>query len=291
MDQFKRALDKYLIAGLLILIGGVALGYGLADGQPGLFLAGATAILIMGVLALLYTFGVLNKMVSMILGVALLLISCVFIYFNTNSITSVLEFRAAKEVHTVQLVQRLKDIRSIELAFKKRYGRYCGDFDSLVHYVKTDSIMILIREGTNMVTFDSLKGEILGIKQFDWITQYDVNGITDSMAFILNDADPTYTFIRDTAYILAYPEVFPNDSATLAARAHPLNLDSLMYIPNMDTATIFLDAGTLNSRGQDFPVFVARERVIYDPLEPEFLLSVGSMEEAKTNGNWTEEEK
>ncbi|MCC8088404.1 MAG: hypothetical protein LIO79_03945 [Rikenellaceae bacterium] len=53
---------------------------------------------------------------------------------------SPMEFEKERKLREVVVVQRLKDIRSAQRAFKQVHGRYTPSFDSLINFVLTDSL-------------------------------------------------------------------------------------------------------------------------------------------------------
>ena len=283
MEDIIKLIDRYLLSAALLIIGGGLLFYGLMDDQPGLFKAGGAGVLLMGVVSLLYTLGKINRIASMALGAFMMIGTVTYGYLDYNSVDGELELRAAKEVHQIHVVQRLKDIRAAEIGFKKRYGRYCSDLDSLVNFVKYDSVMIPITKGEVPTEFTQQMADFLEVELFDLITK----GMNDSMAFRLAELDSSFIFVRDTFYLAAFPEIFKTDSMTLSMRKHELFIDSLPYQPFKGGKVRFiLNASTLESGGQRVPVFEAMEGEPFDDKgDP---LTVGSLSEPKTNGNWGE---
>lgn len=66
----------------------------------------------------------------------------VFGYLLFNNINKPIRFEREVNKRTAATVQKLKDIRTIQVSFKDKYGRYTGDFDSLITFVEKDSIEI-----------------------------------------------------------------------------------------------------------------------------------------------------
>jgi hypothetical protein len=59
-----------------------------------------------------------------------------------NNINKPINFEKELKVRSNATIDRLKDIRTIQLAYKDKYSRYMGSFDTLIHFVKTDSFEI-----------------------------------------------------------------------------------------------------------------------------------------------------
>lgn len=66
----------------------------------------------------------------------------VFGYLLFHNINKPIRFEREVNKRTNATVQKLKDIRTIQISYKDKYGKYTGDFDSLIAFVKTDSFEI-----------------------------------------------------------------------------------------------------------------------------------------------------
>jgi hypothetical protein len=65
-----------------------------------------------------------------------------------QSIQKPIRFNKEKEKRYRATIQRLKDIRTAQLAYFEVKGHFTGSFDSLLHFVKSDSIPIIKALGT-----------------------------------------------------------------------------------------------------------------------------------------------
>lgn len=72
--------------------------------------------------------------------IVLLAAIAIFGYFIYQSIDEPIKFERNKKRRYNATIQRLKDIRTAELAFLAVNGRFTGDFDSLIAFVRHDSI-------------------------------------------------------------------------------------------------------------------------------------------------------
>jgi hypothetical protein len=72
-------------------------------------------------------------MKRIIIQIALLIGAIILAYLIWDSIRTPLDFEKEKKVRYEQVIENLKDIRKAEIAFKDVYGRFCGDWDSLVN--------------------------------------------------------------------------------------------------------------------------------------------------------------
>jgi len=76
--------------------------------------------------------------------IQVILIAAIFVlaYFVYVSVQKPLRFEAEKAKRYEATIQRLKDIRTAQVAFRSEYKRYTGSFDTLIEFLKTDSFSI-----------------------------------------------------------------------------------------------------------------------------------------------------
>ena len=200
--------------------------------------------------------------------IALILIplNIILAYFVYNSINSEVEFQQVAKVRVAENVQKLKDLRQVQIAYKKANNTYSNNFESLIDFLENDSMAIVKAIGE---TPDSL---------------------TDAQALELG------IISRDTAYVLAKETVF--DEAYLSSRNEefPLDLSALTSVPHSDQK-YSVDAGMVEKGKVVVQVFEISTTygAVFTGLDAENksfelgnLLKVGSMDEASLNGNWGE---
>ena len=200
--------------------------------------------------------------------IALILIplNIILAYFVYNSINSEVEFQQVAKVRVAENVQKLKDLRQVQIAYKKVNNTYSNNFESLIDFLENDSMAIVKAIGE---TPDSL---------------------TDAEALELG------IISRDTAYVLAKETVF--DEAYLSSRNEkfPLDLSALTTVPHSDQ-NYSVDAGMVEKGKVVVQVFEISTTygAVFTGLDAENksfelgnLLKVGSMDEASLNGNWGE---
>jgi hypothetical protein len=200
--------------------------------------------------------------------IALILIplNIILAYFVYNSINSEVEFQQVAKVRVAENVQKLKDLRQVQIAYKKVNNTYSNNFESLIDFLENDSMAIVKAIGE---TPDSL---------------------TDAQALELG------IISRDTAYVLAKETVF--DEAYLSSRNEkfPLDLSALTTVPHSDQ-NYSIDADMVEKGKVVVQVFEISTTygAVFTGLDAENksfelgnLLKVGSMDEASLNGNWGE---
>ena len=206
--------------------------------------------------------------------IALILIplNIILAYFVFNSIDSEIEFQKVAKVRITENVQKLKDLRQVQIAYKKVNHTYANNFESLLDFLENDSMPIIKAIGE---TPDTL-----------------INGeqISDEQALEMG------LISRDTTYVLAKETVF--DEAYLSSRngKYPLNLTTLTNIPHSEDL-YSVDAGMVEKGKVAVQVFEISTSyaAVFAGLDAENkkhdlngLLKVGSMDEASLNGNWGE---
>ena len=69
-------------------------------------------------------------------------------YWIVKSVSAPVEFNKMKDYRTTIAVQRLKDIRDLQVAFKNVNGRYTADIDSLINFFKEGKMKIIMQVGS-----------------------------------------------------------------------------------------------------------------------------------------------
>ena len=200
--------------------------------------------------------------------IALILIplNIILAYFVYNSINSEVEFQQVAKVRVAENVQKLKDLRQVQIAYKKVNNTYSNNFESLIDFLENDSMAIVKAIGETPDSLTDVQALELGIIR------------------------------RDTAYVLAKETVF--DEAYLSSRNEkfPLDLSALTTVPHSDQ-NYSVDAGMVEKGKVAVQVFEISTTygAVFTGLDAENksfelgnLLKVGSMDEASLNGNWGE---
>ena len=203
--------------------------------------------------------------IKILLGVAIIVLG----YLVIESIMEPIRFNKEKKKREDATIQNLKDIRTAQVAYKTKYAKYTGSFDTLINFVKFDSFPVVMAIGR---ISDSL-----------W-----EKGVTEKEAIKMG------IIIRDTSYVSVLDSIF--------SKAYPI--DSLRFIPHSHEE-FFLAATKIETASKvQVNVFEAhvlnsvllhglnKQLIINYSAEREKItgfkgLKVGSLEEATNNaGNW-----
>jgi len=199
-------------------------------------------------------------------------INIVLAFLVYNSIDSEIEFNQQAKERIAENVQKLKDLRTLQIAFKRENDVFADNFTSLLDFIQNDSTTIIKSVGE---TPDSL-----------------INGlqITDAQALEMG------LISRDTFYVSAKESVFNEDYLNSRDNTYPFDINQLSLIPNTNTE-YNINADVIEKGKVSVQVFEisAAYRDVFAALDAEnkkydlnSLLKVGSMTEASLNGNWGE---
>ena len=205
-----------------------------------------------------------------VIQIVLLIVIIVLGYLLYESIMKPIRFNKDKLAIEQATIQRLKDIRSTQVAFKSEYSRYSGDFDSLITFVKSGSFSVVKAIGSIP---DSLLEE----------------GMTEK------EAVKQGLISRDTVKVSVLDSLFHNNYA----------IDSLKFVPFAGSNQFALGAGWIVTGSKvRVPVFEAKVpySLLLSKLDPQLVINyteerekitgyaglrVGSLTEATNNaGNW-----
>ncbi|WP_299580256.1 hypothetical protein [uncultured Sunxiuqinia sp.] len=206
-----------------------------------------------------------------VIQIVLIVAAIILAYFIYQSIERPIEFEKAKDARYEVTVERLKDIRKAQLAFKDVNGHFTGDWDSLINFVKHDSLPLVRKIG--MLNDSMLEA-----------------GLTEETAIKKG------LIIRDTLKVSVMD--------TLFGASYPI--DRIKMVPVKDTVAEFHLGATVITTGSGIkvPVFEAKahNNTILKNLDRQMVinlndqrrtngkypgLKVGSLTETNSNaGNW-----
>ncbi|MDX1753562.1 hypothetical protein SAMN06296241_2771 [Salinimicrobium sediminis] len=191
-------------------------------------------------------------------------------YLVFNSIYEPIKFNEVKEARYAKVINNLKDIRDAELAHRTVTGKFEGDWDKLVRFLDTAQFTLTQRRDTTVM--DEEYRKTYGVDRRVEIVVIDTLG---------------YKSIKDS--------LFQGTD----------RYKTMMNVPIQGVDQKFeLKAGTVSKNDTQIPVFEAKipkAVVLYDQDKdlvnqaeeivgvdevPGPYISVGSMEEVKTSGNW-----
>jgi hypothetical protein len=128
-------------------------------------------------------------MKNLLTFVAMPILILVLVYFLISGIAEPVRFEQERKFRYAKIVERLKDIRDVEVAYKSRYGRFTGSFDTLIDFYNTGNIKILKQSGSMddsvAVALKLIKRDTVTIPVRDNIKLRSTNSIfADSLRYI-----------------------------------------------------------------------------------------------------------
>lgn len=248
MEFVKKTLSSLILTtfGILLLV------YGVSSEQNIYFISASLAIAGGSVVAILSALDKIDDKRRNAIVALLLIFSVGFAWADFNSIKEPLDFMKEKQRRYARVIQSLKDIREIQLAYRGAYGKYLGSADSLFDFLRYDSLPVIKSFGTVPDSLSEQQALERGILR------------------------------RDTVFAPASESVFSDKYSK--ERKFPFVLDSVIFVPF--TREKFLIAASVIERGKvKVPVFEATDGAPFDPKD---ILKVGSLTEPSTSGNWGE---
>ena len=91
----------------------------------------------------------MNRVVKTIINIVLLLVIVGLVFAIVKSIQEPVEFNKQKAAREAVAIQRLKDIRTLEVAYKSVHGKFTADFDSLALFYNNENMDVIMQVGSN----------------------------------------------------------------------------------------------------------------------------------------------
>jgi len=187
----------------------------------------------------------MNKIVKILIEILLALAAVGCVYGIYRSIMKPVNFNKEKARRQEVAVQRLKDIRTLEVAYKGVNGRYTADLDSLINFYNTGKMDIIMQVGSND---DSLAME-------------NTKRVKDRAFLKLSKEEQNARLME--LYRQGQKLVF-SISTPIAVKDTLFNgrpdfcVDSLKYIPFSGKQPVEMDAIVKTVSGVQVPLFEAR---------------------------------
>lgn len=180
--------------------------------------------------------GIVKKIVS----VLLLFVIAGLVYACIKSIMEPINFNKQKAYRETVGIQRMKDVRTLQEAFKSVSGHFTASADSLVDFYKNGKMEVIMQIGSNddslaVATTEKLKKSRRGITPEQ---MYELYKKGEHLVFSISSK----VDVKDTLFNTR------ND----------FNIDSLKYIPFSQGDTIQMESIIKEVSGVKVPLFEAR---------------------------------
>ena len=195
-------------------------------------------------------------------------LSVVLVFLIFRSINAPIKFNEVKNERYTKVIERLKDIRNAQIAFKSVNGIYSNDFQELIKFVDSAEFTITQKRDSSYMEYDR-------IYRIDMLREIIV---TDTLGFVS---------VKDSLF------------------ANNLDYKDMASVPIQGIESLFsLKADIIDKNGYNVPVFevrVPKDIVLFDQnkdllsQEKETIsvdgvngpdLVLGSLTDVSTSGNW-----
>ena len=183
----------------------------------------------------------MNKAVKTIVSILLLFVIAGLAYKIVQSIQEPVKFNKAVKARESVGIQRMKDIRDLQVAYKSVNGKFASTIDSLILFYNTGKMEVLMQVGSNddslaVAHTDAIKKANKKITAQDLYKMYQAGD--KNLVFTVKSEIP----VRDTLF---------NSRKDFIA-------DSLKYIPFSGKQLTEMEAAIKKVSGVDVPLFEAR---------------------------------
>lgn len=210
----------------------------------------------------------MKKGTSIIINILLFAVVVFLAIKLIQSIQAPIDFGNEKSAREAQVVQRLKDIRDVEIQFKQAHNKYCSNFDSLIDFCSNYEIPIV-----NMIpdpedtTFSKTINDTIGyVKVLDSLFGKRHNFNISELG-IVPFSDPATPFeIHDS----------------IIKRGG-------ISVPVFEAKTpyeVYLSKPGKKFTDKEWETRVNNIKAEMEQIDKYAGLKVGSLEEASTDGNW-----
>ncbi len=199
-----------------------------------------------------------------------------------------IRFDESKASREKAIIQRLIDIRKVQLEFKDQNGKFTASFDTLISFVKEAKKKMVMKEGA--LTDKQLEA---GLTEASAVRIVKKGNAAEIAANGLQD------FRRDTAYVSLLQAIFPTEYTL-----ETINQLAIIPYSKNEKYELKVKNNFINSTGSRIPLFEASAHYntyLFDLDHQEMLntidlqekltkfpgLKVGSIDEPNNNaGNW-----
>ena len=186
----------------------------------------------------------MNKGLKIGLEILLAAVICLLVWLTVKSVQKPVEFNKAVAARSQVGIQRLKDIRTLQVAFKSVYGRFSPTVDSLKMFYESGKMDIIMQIGSNddslaVANTDAIKKANRKLKP-EQITEKLKEAYAAGQKVVFSTV--TQIPVRDT--------LFHNRP--------DFNIDSLAFIPFSGGMRTEMESAIKTVSGVQVPLFEAR---------------------------------
>ena len=296
LEQLGLFAKKYFFATLLIITGLVLVILAVTPEaviektQSSGFLIGGLCILVAGIVTLLYVMEIINKIVHISVMVVLFVTCLILTVMSVNSLEETIVKKNLQEDYIKNGKQSLEDIRTIQLAYKKKYGKFAPDFSELKRFVNEDKVyrtIPIIKHPSGKIPDRQPNAEEIAILGYDPFNDEALikDGIDEAEAIKLG------YYQVDTIWIPVLENLFFNDDANTSEVKRKFAFDpsklDVVRTPNDSLVNYIMQSKEIDSATNAFTVY---DPFAYNPFKEKGqrrdTLRLGNLSDGSTNGSW-----
>jgi len=259
IEKYSVLTKKYIFPIIIIIVGIILVKSGLstdkASGitQTSAYLYGGIAILSMGIISALYILDIISKMIQNVLLIILLIVSVYLAKLAYTSVNETIAQIEEKKHKDKYIKQALRDIETIQLEYKKKFGWYCNDFNILKEFILNDSVYSVSTIGK--VPDTKITEEHQKILGYNTIRDYkEIESYEEDEALLCG------LLTKDTTWESVLARLFTSESALKNERIYPFNVENFNLVPlNNDKIEFYLSTDILESEDDDFEFLCLKE--------------------------------
>ena len=190
-----------------------------------------------------------------------------FAYQTFMSIYKPIQFHKEKDKRYVQVIKKLENIRTAQLAHRQVTGKFSNNFDNLVKFIDTAKFTILQRKDSTVVDAELTR-------RYGGVTTTKEIVVIDTLGFVpVKDS----LFKNNDSYKTMMNVPVGKTGAKFELKAGTLE-DIAVFEASVDKAIV------LDGQDKDLITVEKQANSVDEVNGP--ILKVGSMDQIDTNGNW-----
>ncbi len=183
----------------------------------------------------------MNKTVKIIVEAVLFIIIVLLVVANVRSIRGPLDFNKQKDYREEVAIQRLKDIRTLQVAYKTVNGKFTSTIDSLKMFYETGKMPIVLQIGS--------EDDSVAVAHTEQVKKANRRLTNEDLYKMYLAGDHNLVFsIENTIAV----------KDTLFNGRSDFNIDSLKTIPFSGGDPVIMDAVVRTVSGVPVPLFEAK---------------------------------
>jgi hypothetical protein len=282
---------RYSIPVILLVVGIVLIGFGISSSQSKDWMLASGLLAASGVLSIIYISGVIPSKIGLLIGIPTALVAVYVLYQMGSDVVNEENRRIQYEAIKDQMKQDLSDIKTAQLAYKDKYGKYAGDWAELVKFINTGTVKEVIKEGgvPNRRLTPEERAIIYGAKD-NRALDYNMTEIEAwTLSKSINVPEDLKGFVRDTIEVSFFERTFENKSYVdrrVRMGFPKFNADSLVYIPSSSKQFTLQTIDSFDYQGAKIPVI---QVMGIHPMEykgKRDTLMFGSLVSPNLSSNW-----